>query len=130
YFLTRGWIDSLYSTVAVMLTEESLGGDEMPAGPRAGAAKLFVSFMKFMSVVLIAAFTAIFTNFLIRARLDSALEVRRIPDGGHVVVCGLGSVGYRIVEELLAAGERVVVIEMSPANGFVATCRRQRVPVI
>lgn len=130
YFLEFGWVDSLYSTVAVMSTEESMGGDQYQGQPMADEAKLFIVFMKIMGVVLIASFTAIFTNFLIRARLDSALEVRRIPDGGHFVVCGLGNIGYRIVEELIRAGERVVVIDEPPVGNFVATVRRQGVAVI
>src|SRR5207237_656367 len=57
-----------------------------------------------------------------------ALEVRRVPDGGHVVVCGLGNVGYRCVEELAAIGERVVAIDRTNDNPFIATCRRKGIP--
>ena len=67
-----------------------------------------------------------------RAHLGGALEARRIPDGGHVVVCGIGNVGFRVVEELLSQGEQVVAIER-PAlatSAFIATARRQGVPVV
>ena len=43
------------------------------------------------------------------------IEVRRIPDGGHVIVCGLSTIGFRTLEELVSYGERVVVIEQDPA---------------
>ena len=33
---------------------------------------------------------------------------------GHVIVCGLHDVGLRIVEQLHAAGERVVVVDDDP----------------
>src|SRR5207244_13427645 len=72
-----------------------------------------------------SAFTAIFTNYLIRARLGGALEIRRVPDGGHVVVCGLGNIGFRVVEELLRYGERVVVIELHRDSRFLATADRK-----
>ena len=62
--------------------------------------------------------------------LGGALEARRIPDGGHIVVCGLGNVGYRVVEELLSQGENVVVIDRQRDNAFLATARGQGVPVI
>src|SRR5260370_41558545 len=71
-----------------------------------------------------AAFTAIVTNYLLRARLGGAFEVRRIPESGHTIVCGLSTVGFRVVEELTRLGERVVVIERDPANRFVSTARR------
>src|SRR5262249_27851869 len=77
-----------------------------------------------------AAFTAIFTNYLVRANLGGALEVRRIPDSGHFIVVGLGNIGYRVVEELLREGEPVVAIERSRDNPFIATARRQGVAVI
>jgi Trk K+ transport system NAD-binding subunit len=79
---------------------------------------------------LIAAFTAILTNYLLRARLGGALEIRRIPDGGHLIVCGLGGTGFRVLEELTSAGEQVVLIELKPDNRFLATARRLGVVVL
>src|SRR5439155_286070 len=70
------------------------------------------------------------TNYLLRARLRGALDVRRIPDGGHIVVCGLSPVGFRVVEELVQVGQRPVVIELSQDNRFVTTARRLGAAVI
>jgi Trk K+ transport system NAD-binding subunit len=49
---------------------------------------------------------------------------------GHVIVCGLGRVGYRAVLQLLDAGYEVVVIEVSWDTEFVATVLQLKVPVI
>ncbi|NNJ12699.1 potassium transporter TrkA [Chloroflexales bacterium ZM16-3] len=49
---------------------------------------------------------------------------------GHVIVCGLGRVGYRTVLQLLDAGYDVVVIEVAWDSEFVATALRLKVPVI
>jgi Trk K+ transport system NAD-binding subunit len=86
--------------------------------------------LRLSGAALLAAFTAIVTNYLLRARLGGALEIRRIPDSGHVVVCGLGNIGYRIIEELIHYDERVVVIEQSRDSRFVSTARRLGVPVL
>src|SRR5262249_60018775 len=86
--------------------------------------KVFASVLRIAGAALMAAFTAIVTNYLLRARLGGALEVRRIPDSGHVVVCGLGNIGFRVVEELVKSSERVVVIEQARDSRFVATARR------
>ncbi len=48
---------------------------------------------------------------------------------GHVVVCGLGHVGYRVVEELHALGHEVVAIEQDGAHSFVETVRAMGIPV-
>ncbi len=119
--------DAFYRTVSLMATGADMGGARLEAG---GWQKVFVSVLRLVGTGLVAAFTAILTNYLVRAHLRGALEVRRIPDRGHIVVCGLGNVGYRVVEELLRQGERVVAVEHSPTNPFIPTARRQGAAVI
>jgi Trk K+ transport system NAD-binding subunit len=53
-----------------------------------------------------------------------------VPDGGHVVVCGLGNVGYRLVQELIAMDERVVALDKLADGQFHETVRRMGVPVL
>ncbi|MBI3944326.1 MAG: TrkA family potassium uptake protein [Armatimonadetes bacterium] len=48
----------------------------------------------------------------------------------HVVICGVGRLGYRIVEQLLACGEEIVAVEMNGENPFLAGVRQRGVPVI
>lgn len=124
YGFGTGWGDALYRTVSVVATGDELHGEDKPEW-----AKVFLSVLKLAGAALVAGFTAILTNYLIRARLGGALEARRVPDGGHVVVCGLGNVGYRAVLELLAMGERVVAVESAATGPFLETVRRAGVPV-
>lgn len=119
--------DALFRTISLLATGADMSEANYHYGP---SLKVFVSILRIIGAALTAAFTAIVTNYLLRARLGGALEVRRIPDGGHVIVCGLGNIGYRVVEELLRQGERVVVIELSRDSRFMVTTRRQGVPVI
>ena len=49
---------------------------------------------------------------------------------GHVVVCGLGRDGYRVVEQLLKFGEDVVGIERNEQGQFLDPIRSLGVPVI
>jgi Trk K+ transport system NAD-binding subunit len=48
----------------------------------------------------------------------------------HVVVCGVGRVGYRVALQLLDAGYDVVAIDIDGASEFVATVLRLKVPLI
>lgn len=121
----RAFHDGLFRTISV-----AAGGDLHEEELAEPWQKVFVAFLRIMGAAVVATFTALVTNYLIRARLGTALEIRRIPDGGHVVVCGLGNIGFRVVEELLQRGERVVVIESSAQSRFIATTRRQGVAVI
>jgi voltage-gated potassium channel Kch len=49
---------------------------------------------------------------------------------GHVVLCGLGYVGFEFLRQLRNAGYRVVVIEADAANQQIETCRGSGIPVI
>jgi Trk K+ transport system NAD-binding subunit len=122
YFSTKhdGLDGALYRTISLIATGADMRGRELEEPWQ----KVFVSVLRLVGAALIAAFTAILTNYLVRAHLRGALEVRRIPERGHVVVCGLGNVGFRLVEELLAEGEQVVAVEWSRDNPFIATGRR------
>jgi Trk K+ transport system NAD-binding subunit len=125
YGLNHTWPDGVYRSISVIAT-----GAEMGGGQYEGWGKVFVSFLRVTGIALVAAFTAIFTNYMLRARLGGAFEMRRIPDRGHVVVCGLGNVGFRVVEQLRKLDESVVVVERKLDNAFVASCRRQGAAVV
>jgi Trk K+ transport system NAD-binding subunit len=119
--------DAFYRTISLIATGSDMGGEEFERG---GWQRGFVSVLRLAGTALVAAFTAIITNYLVRAHLGGALEVRRIPEKGHVIVCGLGNVGFRVVQELLNQGERVVAIERKPDSPFIPTARRLGVAVI
>ena len=122
----KTWADAFYRTISVMATGADMHEQELFAWWQ----KVFVGFLRVAGAALIAAFTAIVSNYLIRARLGMALELRRVPDGGHIVVCGLGNIGFRVVEELRRHDQPVVVIERAQDSRFLATARRQGVAVI
>jgi Trk K+ transport system NAD-binding subunit len=48
----------------------------------------------------------------------------------HVVVCGLGHLGVRVVEQLVAAGVDVVALERRKAGRFVSRAAELHVPVV
>jgi Trk K+ transport system NAD-binding subunit len=113
--------DALFRTISIMATGAWMPEYELVGHP---GMKVFVSLLRILGMALMAAYTAIVTNYLLRARLGGAFEMRRIPDGGHVIVCGLGATGYRTVEELIRSEQQVVVIEHDAANRFVRRCRK------
>jgi Trk K+ transport system NAD-binding subunit len=125
YGMKTDWAEGLYQTVSIVAT----GGD-LHAESRPGWAKVFVSILKIAGAALLAIFTAIFTQYFIRAKMGNILESRRIPDGGHIVVCGLGNVGFRCIEELVRLGQPVVAIENVNDNPFAETVRRLGAAVI
>jgi Trk K+ transport system NAD-binding subunit len=113
--------DAFLRAVSIMATGAPLKEEDYEDNP---GIRVFVPLLRIAGAAIIAAFTAILTNYLIRARLGGALEVRRIPESGHVIVSGLSPVGFRVTEELINLGEKVVVIEEDAACRFVPTARR------
>ena len=49
---------------------------------------------------------------------------------GHIVLCGLGQLGYRIFEHLRQAGAEVVALERDPNARFLAAARATGSPVL
>jgi Trk K+ transport system NAD-binding subunit len=48
---------------------------------------------------------------------------------GHIVVCGLGHVGYRVVEELRRLGEEIVALDVDGQGVFLEVVRGWGIPV-
>src|SRR5579875_1345404 len=48
----------------------------------------------------------------------------------HVIVCGLGRIGYRIITRLAAGGYHAVVIEQNPGSEFAHRVADLRIPII
>lgn len=83
-------------------------------------------------VGILAMFAGLFLTALLVGLLTSRLLARRearrrghYPHGlsGHVVVCGLGTLGLRIAEDLLRRGVPVVVVEPAPRPRLLALAR-------
>src|SRR6201999_3949577 len=74
---------------------------------------------------------ALLTSLLVSRRIEQSLgrqQVHGMRD--HVIVVGLGSVGLRVVEGLVAAGHPVAVLERDEHNRYLAQARALNVPVI
>ena len=123
--LGLSWLDSFYGMVSTLTTGAPDGVE------RAGTAvTLFTAGSMLAGVVLIALITAFAVDDLLGSRLSGAFgpSVGRASD--HVVVCGLGEVGLRMVEELRAAGVPVVGIDTNPDAAVASVARRLGVPVV
>ena len=81
--------------------------------------------------VLTAIVFALVTQLLVSRRIERSFGQRRVGAmRGHVVVIGLGTVGLEVVEELVAAGRRVVVIDHDDGGRHHTKARALGVPVV
>jgi voltage-gated potassium channel len=48
----------------------------------------------------------------------------------HIIICGLGRIGYRVVDTLLRMGEEVIGVELNANCPFLEQIRQMKVPVL
>lgn len=108
------WWECLYMTVISVTTVgygELLPGMEVMPHARAFTAALLI-----LGTGSIVYFASMITAFIVEGELKTLLKtqqlkkrIRRMRD--HIVVCGAGSTGRNIIEELVAVGVPVVAID-------------------
>ena len=96
------------------------------------ALKLYAIFLSIVGAAIVAVVYAFITDAIIRSRLLQTLGRRSVPASirDHVIVCGLGSIGYRVALGIQARGVPVVVIEPDEDGRFVAAARAVGIPVV
>lgn len=79
---------------------------------------------------LFAILYALLTDKLFHLRLESLLGQGRVHLSGHIIVCGAGDVGLRVVENLLSTGAKVVVLEKNPEGRYNQNLRAAGLPLL
>ncbi len=121
------WIDSWYFVVTLMTT---VGFGDISLRTSSTLSKVIGTILMILSVTNTAIIFALITDSLLRRRMVLSFGRKRIKQSDHVLVVGMGSVGLKVVEELLERGERVTVIESDVNGRFMPTIYALRVPTI
>jgi len=121
------WLDSLYFTVTT-ITTTGYGDINLLHSP--DGLKLFGMGLMLLGGLIVAVLFALVTDAIVTARIARTLGELPRPRSNHAVVCGLGRVGFRIVQRLVAAGIACVAVERSEDNPFLEATRRLGVPVL
>ncbi len=120
-------VDAIYFTTAIITT---IGFGDINLRDASTPLKLYgVTFM-LLGAALLAVSYAFITDLLVGARLarQAGAVSRRLRD--HIVVCGLGTIGYRIVEQLARMGVPVVAVELREDGPFVQAARALGIPIL
>jgi voltage-gated potassium channel Kch len=120
-------MDALYFSVG-MIT--GAGGNDKVVEKAPDSIKLFTVVMMLVGAVVIGIWYAMLTDFVLGSRFKQFWDAARIPQRHHYIVCGLSGIGLRIVQQLHASGNDVVVIETDCNNRYVNTARGLGIPVI
>ena len=122
-----GVLDSLYFTATTMAT---VGYGDINLASAPDWLKIYDIGLMAVSAVLLASVLALITDALVRTRIDRALGRFPRPDRDHVIVCGLGKAGTRIIAGLRALDVPCIGIEQREGALGVALARTLEVPVV
>ena len=126
--LSWPFVDALYYVVTALTT---VGFGDLGVADAGAWLKLYVIYLMLCGAGSYSVLLAILVNRVVQLNLRDYFEGRRRKSmRDHVVLCGLGNLGSRILEELEEQGEEVVVIECNESNRFVKRCRARGVRVI
>ena len=113
YILIEKWgaVDSLYMTV---ITIASVGF--MEVNPLSQTGRIFTIFLIIFGMGVLLFGISTFTAFLVEGELSEILRRRKMEKNisglkGHYVVCGIGTVGRHIIDELHKTGRPFVAID-------------------
>lgn len=123
------FIEAMYFTASTMLTVGY--GDITPYLHHGGTAAMLIAVgVMLMGVTLGGILIATASSALNRAQETALQGLRRIHADDHVIVCGAGNVGTRVIDFLLALNERVVVVERRPSVSLLELARTRRIDLI
>ena len=121
------WLDAAYFVVTMATTT---GFGDINLRMSSAAAKLLGIVTMISAIAFASVFFSLLVDRIVARRTEIILGRRRHRLVGHVIVCGLGRVGYHLVERLRAENYPVLVIEKDADNHFLATIREKSVPVM
>lgn len=116
YHLIEGWPyrDALYMTA---ITISAVGYEEV--FPLSEAGRRLTMMLILFGITGIGIYLGILTSLLVELDLRNTLKRKKLMSRigrleGHIIVCGAGRTGRRVITELLDSKQSFVVIEMDP----------------
>ena len=108
-----GWLNALYFVVVTVSTVGYGDVNLMNASPISKIVDILIILGSTAFIWIIFSLTV---DRIIKKRAQLSLGRKKYTYKSHVILCGLGRLGYFIAEELLQRGEKVVIIETRDDN--------------
>jgi voltage-gated potassium channel Kch len=102
------WLDATYFVVVTVAT---VGYGDISLLRSSSASKVAGILLIVASTFFVWIIFSLTVDRIIKRRVQIALGRRRYTRKGHVILCGLGRLGYFVADGLLRRGERVLIIE-------------------
>lgn len=113
-------VDALYFVVTTITTT---GYGDINLQHASAWLKLYGALLMICGAGTLATLFGIVTNAILSTRFRDVVARSCARDRGHVVVVGLGSIGYGLFRQLIRRGELAVAVERDVGGPFVAAAR-------
>lgn len=110
FYEKLSWINALYF---VVVTAASVGYGDINVLQSADISKVVAILLILGSTIFIWMIFSLTIDRFLKQRIELALGRKKYSFSDHVVICGLGRLGYFIVEELIKRGEKIIIIEQN-----------------
>ena len=132
YFMFALHLDFVRALYYVTTTMATVGyGDITPVVNKGPVLSFFgAMFIMLSGIAITGVFIAAITAALNRAQLTALRGLRHLSTREHVVVCGAGNIGTRVIDFLLKMKRRVVVIELEPDNLLIERARDRQLDLL
>lgn len=108
-------VDALYFVITTLTTT---GYGDISPKDSATWLKLYGCFLMLLGSASVATLYSIITDFIVTVRFDQVLGRHRAASSEHVIVVGLGNVGYRTIVAIKELGGSVVAVDLNPNTEF------------
>lgn len=121
-----GWAESFFQSWRLLTGEAA---DNLPTHP---VGQLLVYALPLLGILFFAegVLKLGFTVFNKSDQSEAWVSIHAQASRQHILLCGLGTVGFRILEELVALGEQVFVVERDEHSGFIPQARELGAEVV
>lgn len=124
--------ESIFAPRAFMLVILMLGGNNtlLDLATSHTDTQVLATIMSIVRILVVALAAATILDFILRQRLPMLYTRRSKRMHNHVIVCGLGQLGYRVAEELQHFDTEFTVVEINSSGPFVASITDLGIPVL
>ncbi len=120
YYEKMPWIDAAYFVVVTITT---VGYGDINLLHASTLSKIVGIILMLSSTVFIWMIFSLVIDRLLNIRIQLALGRKKYTLKNHIVVCGLGRLGYFIIEELVKRKEKIIIIEQDENAKYINYCR-------
>lgn len=126
YFENLKWLDSFYF---VVVTVTSVGYGDFSLLHADDMSKVVGIILMLCSSIFIWLILSLLLDNLFKRKSELALGRKKYKYKNHIILCGLGRLGYFVAEELINRGEKIIIIEANENSQHLNHFRKQKIDV-